>query len=257
VFLIALLSAIPAARAQDDARASAQARALFQEGVTCSDAADWACAIDRFGRAYGLRRSPVIGSNYALALMHGGRLVEAVEIFRSVLRDPTASPELQADATHFIAELEPQLGHFTLSITGPLDGVTVLVDGHDETSLVGVSTPCDPGEHRVEARRDGVVIAESSAHVDSGASIAVDLTVPERPPPDVTPAITDTPPPVATILVAPAPPPAAPIYEQWWLWTIVGVAVVGVAVGVGVGVAYGGDGTTLPMGSLGVIDARP
>lgn len=40
-----------------------------------------------------------------------------------------------------------------------------------------------------------------------------------------------------------APPPAperTPLYKKWWLWTIVGVVVVGAGVGLGVGLSGGG-----------------
>jgi hypothetical protein len=43
-----------------------------------------------------------------------------------------------------------------------------------------------------------------------------------------------------------APPPKRqerlPVYKQWWLWTVVGVAAAGLAIGVGVGVAYAPKG---------------
>lgn len=37
---------------------------------------------------------------------------------------------------------------------------------------------------------------------------------------------------------ASAPPRKKPVYKQWWLWTIVGVAAVGVGVGLGVGLSH-------------------
>lgn len=42
---------------------------------------------------------------------------------------------------------------------------------------------------------------------------------------------------------------STPIYEEWWLWTIVGVVVVGAAVGVGVGVAVSSEAQA-PAGTL-------
>jgi tetratricopeptide (TPR) repeat protein len=51
---------------------------------------------------------------------------------------------------------------------------------------------------------------------------------------------TETAPPAATTPAAPSAPEAehhTPIYKKWWLWTIVGVVVVGAAVGTGVGIA--------------------
>ena len=52
-----------------------------------------------------------------------------------------------------------------------------------------------------------------------------------------------------------AAPAEPPVWEQWWLWTIVGVVVVGVALGVGLGIGLSPE-PQLPMGSLGVVDGR-
>jgi hypothetical protein len=258
---LAVLLAAPVVQAQDAAHASAAARALFQEGVTCSDGGDWACAAERFGQAYRLRASPVIGSNYAIALMHLERWVEATEAFRAVQRDPSTAAVLRGDAERFIAEIEPRLGRITLRLVGPADEVVVVVDGHDDTSFVGAPVPIDPGDHVVEARRDGEVIAHATTHVDSGARVVVELTIPERPS-----EAAETPS-VAPVLIAETPsvPPLpsdggepvhhTEIYEEWWFWTIIGV---GVAAGVGVTAGVvASTGTVPPMGTLGTIDVRP
>jgi PEGA domain len=65
---------------------------------------------------------------------------------------------------------------------------------------------------------------------------------PENPPPAAAPPPSTAPPaataaPVVATTTSEAP---TPVYKKWWLWTIVGVAVVGVAVGVGVGVGVSG-----------------
>ncbi|MFO0682517.1 MAG: hypothetical protein U0234_10720 [Sandaracinus sp.] len=269
VLVLVLVGSAPRAHAQDDARASAAARALFQEGVTCADAEDWACAAERFTQAARLRASPVILSNQGVALMHLGRLVEASEAFRTVMRDATASAALHADAERYVAEIEPRLGRLTLALEGPGEGVVVTVDGQDHTSLVGLPAPCDPGSHEVLARRDGEVLARATVEVTAGATASTTLAIPPRPvvatvpDPNETVASTSTAPDDTTadlgraLAPDPAPTDSHPeIYEEWWLWTIVGVVVVGTAVGVGVGVATSNPGTTLPMGTLGVIDTR-
>jgi len=46
------------------------------------------------------------------------------------------------------------------------------------------------------------------------------------------------------------------LYEEPWLWTVVGIVVVGAAVGITVGVVTANADQT-PMGSLGTIDIRP
>lgn len=259
-----------AARAQDDARASAAARALFQEGVACADAENWACAAERFTQAARLRASPVILSNQGVALMHLGRLVEASEAFQTVLRDASASAALHADAERYVAEIAPRLGRLTLVVEGPRDRLVVSVDGQDHTALVGIAAPADPGAHEVTARRDGEIVAQATVDVSAGATASASLTIP--PLPVVETEAPSVPPLVATDdgrgpgassdldrALAPSDPPRDEhheVYEEWWLWTIVGVVVVGTAVGVGVGVATSDPGTVLPTGSLGTIDTR-
>ena len=49
-------------------------------------------------------------------------------------------------------------------------------------------------------------------------------------------------------LVTQAPKRHQPVYKKWWLWTIVGVAVVGAGVGIGLGVAHANT-VSYPTGS--------
>lgn len=259
---IAALCAISSvAHAQVRARTAAAARGLFQQGVACTDQQDWTCAVDRFGQAYELRPSPVIGSNYAIALMHLERWVEASEAFRAVERDESASAELRAEATHYIAEIAPRLGRVTIRTTGPRAGVTITMNGNDNTALLDVAVPSDPGDHLVEARRDGAVVASATVHVESGASVTVELAIPEPAPVEepvgsVAPVVAADPAPVAVLDSTPVEPAHQPeVYEEWWFWTIVGVGVAGIGAGVTAGVLTS-QGTVPPMGSLGTIDAR-
>lgn len=257
LFATLALSAV-AAHAQDSAHATAAARALFSEGVECADREDWGCAVDRFEQAYALRPSPVIGKNLGVALMRVGRLVEASERLHAVLRDPTAAPAVRDEAQARLAEITPQLARLTLRVTGSRTDVELTLDGHPiPLSMADVAAPCDPGDHVIEARRGGVVVASAAGHVDAAGSVELTLEVPE-PPPLPLPATAEPEPIASAVLAPPAPAPArAPeIYEEWWFWTIVG-GVVAAGVGVGVGVGLGTSGSpTAPMGSLGVIDGR-
>jgi len=52
----------------------------------------------------------------------------------------------------------------------------------------------------------------------------------------------------SSVSVAAAPAPrATPVYKKWWLWTIVGVVVVGAAVGTGVALGTRSDARSYPM----------
>jgi hypothetical protein len=258
--LAAGLAGAPPALAQGGATDRAAARALFEEGLACADREDWTCAADRFERAHALRPSPVIGSNLGHALVELGRLVEGTEVLRTAAQDPGATPQLRADAEAAIAECAPRIGRLTLAVTGPREGVDVAIDGRViAPSTVGVPVPADPGDHAIEARRAGAVVATASVHVDPGAAATAELLVPgpatstatvlepamlePRPGADLAPALD----------VAPrrAPEP----HEEWWFWTIVGGVALGAAIGVTAGVAAS-QTTVLPSGSLGTFDGR-
>lgn len=262
VFLALWLGGIPSrAEAQDDARTTAAARALFQEGVTCADHMDWPCAVDRFGSARAMRASPVILLNYAIALSHVGRIVEASEIYRSLSRDASAPAALRTEASHAVTELEPRFGRILLRVTGSLDDVSLTLDGAPvASSMANVAVPGDPGDHVIEAHRGDEVVATARVHVESGATGTTELVVPAAPRVEVASATDaaralDTPR-IVTVAV-PTPVDHHEVYEEWWFWTILSVAVVGAAVGIGVGVATSSPTTILPSGSLGTIDARP
>ena len=112
---------------------------------------------------------------------------------------------------------------------GNYPGVTVeLKKGHFTTGGVPVDLIDLPGTYSLAARSPDEMVA-------------VDLLLgrrPEEPRPDVVLSIVGT---IGKIAVVPpvatAPEAKTPIYKKWWLWTIVGVVVVGAGVGAGVGVA--------------------
>lgn len=255
-----IVHAQAALRRGDDAHTTAAARATFLEGLACADREDWPCAVERFGRARAMRASPVILSNHAIALAHVGRVVEASETFRALARDPSAPAELRASAERGVTELAPRIGRITIELVGAAEGVSVSMDETEvDASLLGIAIPSDPGDHVIDARRDGSVVASARVHLVAAASERVELEVPaDAPTRDVAtlaPSAAVQGMPVDEPILDPTPPPRHEVYEEWWLWTLVGVAVVGAGVGIGVGVAVTSS-PSLPAGSLGSIDGR-
>ena len=183
----------PLARAQEaDATSAAAARALFAEGVSASDAGDWAAAADHFRRASALRSSPTISLNLAVALGHLGRLVEAAELLRGVQRHAEASETVRGAASAALAELEPRIAWTRLEVLGGLEGVSLAADGRPlSPSLAGSEVPFDPGPHRLTATRDGVEVGAVEFACGEGQRSEVSLVV--APP---APASPDEPPPV-------------------------------------------------------------
>jgi len=249
--LLLIAPAAASAQAPTDAATTAQARALFTEGLEHADAERWEEALDRFRRAATLRRATPILFNLALAARHVGALVEASEALREVLRDPEVAPEVEARARSELSGLEPRLGHLTLAVEGPRDGVEVSLDGAPRPPATwGVALPVDPGPHEAFATRDGETVARADVHLEEGEARTLALTVPPE-------AIAVATPDEAARTVAPAPQPAPEpdgdfeLVEQWWFWTLVGVAVV-LAVVIPVAVVASDDGGQPPPTCTGI-----
>ncbi len=109
----------------------------------------------------------------------------------------------------------------------------------------------------VQAYRDFIKSQPSKAQVAAAesniqrcasedATSVVEVAPPKpEPPPQVAP-----PPEVVVAAPPPPPPPRRPIYKRWWLWTTVGVVIVGAGLGLGLGLGLRHDrarfDTTLP-----------
>lgn len=131
----------------------AEARTLFDQGITAADAGRYADAVTAFERSQSLRSSPVVLHNLAMAYRGVGRLQDAVSAFERYLQNPgpRATPaniaEMQRNLEAVRAEI-PQL-RFAVqpaSATVQLDG-RVIADRAVPLSL-------DPGRHVVEVNAD-------------------------------------------------------------------------------------------------------
>ncbi|MBN8613961.1 MAG: hypothetical protein J0L92_25415 [Deltaproteobacteria bacterium] len=270
----------PAAAQSADARASAAARHLFQRGLACVDREDWQGAVEAFGRARDLHPSTVILTNHAVALQHVGRLVEASEAYRQILRDPGANEAARRTAQEGLRDVEPRLAHLTVHVEGSTDGAIVLMDGAQlDRALWGVSMPVDPGAHRLEAQRGATIVTSAEIELRSRAEAQTRLHVPaplvaseiqyEGPAPVLAPGSVVASmhatgesealggPSVGAITSDAARPEHHEVYEEWWFWTLVGVAIAGAGVGTTIAVLESQSPQGGASGTLGTIDVRP
>jgi tetratricopeptide (TPR) repeat protein len=173
-----------------------------------------------------------------------------------------ADPAVQAAKTHYqdgtkrynLGDYEQALSEFKAAYLAKPDPVFLFNIGQcqrqlgqwelAEKSYRGYlrESPDMPAENREQVKK---LVAEMEAAVrDNRAKQPPQGTLPPEPNPTrvVEPA---TPPPapspvVTPVVVAtPAPPAHTPAYKKWWVWTIVGVVVVGAGVGLGVGLTQG------------------
>ncbi|MBK8170155.1 MAG: tetratricopeptide repeat protein [Sandaracinaceae bacterium] len=189
LLLAAVLSVVPlllgvgtAAAQEVDARQTAMARALFEEGVHFADQNEWAQAADRFERALALRGSATIEFNLATAYEHLGRLVEASERLTHIGRDTRADARVQASAAALLAQIRPRMGRLIVQVTGSRQDVSFELDGRPlPGAAIGVAGPVDPGQHVIRALRGRDEIATATVDVSVGAQASASLELPAAP----------------------------------------------------------------------------
>lgn len=230
-----------AADADADAR-TAEARALFEEGLGLAAEERFEEAAERFRRAYQLRPASPIAFNLGNALVEGGHLVEGTEMLRQVTRDPDGSSDLRERAQWIIDNAEPRIGSILVQVTGHLDDVIVQVAGAPlARASYGVPVSADPGPTDVEALRGTETVASASVDVSEGGQAEVSLDVPA---------------PIEEVALLPTEAPdveeeastGSGVLGKWWFWTAVGAVVVGVVIAALV-VSTSGSNTEGSLGS--------
>jgi len=183
VLAVASAGQTAVAQAPEGTSERALARSLFHQGLECLDAEDLQCAAQRFTRSHELRPSAVVAYNLASVLAQLGRVVHAAELLRWVRRSD-ANEQVKEAAAALLPQITPRIAHWLLRAEGSTDTVRFYLDGRAlPQQIVGVRAPVDPGEHRVEARREGEAVAETTFSVEAQGNVEVDLDVPAPPVP--------------------------------------------------------------------------
>lgn len=205
---LVLLLATEAGAQTDEQRAGARAAATA--GGQAFMEKRWSDAVDLFTRAESLVHSPVHLLYTARAQEKLGSIVKARETYIKITNSdlPAGAPapwrDAKADAEKELEALEPRIPYVTLTVQGAgSKPVTVTMDGTPVPSaLLGVPRPVDPGDHRFEARADGLQTATSAVSVKERRNETVVLTLA---PPGSTPPAT----PAAAGPATPEGPPGA------------------------------------------------
>lgn len=156
---------------------TAQARALFAEGLELADGGDWERAVHRFRRALELRDAAPVRYNLATSLARMGRLVEALEEVARVVDMADADEEVRAAAQQLREEITPRLGRLSVLVDGETEGTHVTVDGRPWEAASGVAAPSDPGVRVVRLMRDMAELDLEEADVPEGGATTVHLEV--------------------------------------------------------------------------------
>jgi hypothetical protein len=232
------------ARAQSDVD-RATARTLGQDGEKALAAKDYKTAEDDFRRAESLVNAPTLLLGLARALVGEGKLVEASETYKRIVREgvapgaPAVFKTALDDAGKEVQDVTPRIGAVTITVksaTGaPVANVQVTMDGAPvNAAALGVRRPADPGAHVVHASADGFKAADVKITVPVGGPVDAPLTL------EVDPSAAATPPPPAAG-GAGAPPPSMPDQPPQdstgskgfgpWPWVVLGVGGAGLVVG--------------------------
>jgi len=168
----------------------ATARALAHEGYEAQKHQQYALAADRFERAEALVDAPTLLVGLARAQVGLGKLVEANETYRRVLRE-TLAPGAPApfataikDAAREDGDIAGRLAWVTLVVKGPAAADVRLDDVEVAAAALGVRLACNPGSHTVNASADGFTPASQSFALIEGGEQTVSITLqpePERP----------------------------------------------------------------------------
>jgi hypothetical protein len=167
--------------------------------------------------------------------------------------------ELRAETERLLARARSFLARYVV-VTQPRE-TRVFVDGN-EAKLSPVGELLIPvGDHTVEFRAEGFLSERQSRKINGGEQEQIVVFLKPIPSPaDVAAAA-----PVSASTRTPGPlaaredrePGRPPLYKNPWLWTAVGVVVVGAAVGLGVGLSGGGTKTEAAISSEPAATLRP
>lgn len=241
----------PVARAQADVD-RATARTLGEEGNKALDAKDFKTAEDDFRRAESLVHAPTLLLGLARALAGEGKLVEAQETYKRIVREgvsPGAPPAFQkavADAATEVEAVTPKIGSVKISVKGPAgEAIAAPKVTWDSTPVnaatLGVKRPADPGAHMVHVSADGYVATDLKVDVPVGGSVDAPVTLQKDtsapvPPPPLPPG--GNPPPGGGNPPPPPPPESASSGSGFgvWPWVALGVGGAGLVTGAITGV---------------------
>jgi hypothetical protein len=156
---------------QDHAGQRQEAKETFDRATQLFEAGQPAQAAELYRRAHELEPHPAVLANIALSYDRAGDRVEAVRYYRRYLAAPVRSAD-KAAARARLDELSQLVGE--LQVQCQLEDCQVFVDGTLHVSAPG-SIIVEPGQHRVEAYQAQVQRASTTALVQAGQVLAVDL----------------------------------------------------------------------------------
>jgi hypothetical protein len=192
----------------------AAARELAMQGLQLQAAGNYTEALDRFDRAQAVFPAPTHLIHIAQCLAALGKLVEAAEQYRLLVRtelpagSPNAFVQAQRQGEAELAQLEPRIPSIKVIVRpqAPMNTTVKIDDTSISAALIGVARPTNPGKHTVVLLAPGYSQAEQAVTLEEHQTkdVAFNLGAPGT----YAPMAPATPPPT----YAQQPPPAQPYY---------------------------------------------
>ena len=224
VVLVLGLAPRVATAADSAPSASDQAKKHYEEGTKAFNLGEFPRAVVEYKAAYNAKPDPVFLYNIAQAYRLANDLTNALFFYRSFLRNLPAAPN-RREVEGRIKTLEQQLAQQHAVTQAPPNSPI----GPSPTTTAPPPAPEPAPVTAPPVEKPAPVVEKPAPTVPSPAEAAKAAEPPPTPPDSTTNG--------ATVTATAHHDRATPIYKKWWLWTIVGVVVVGAAVGTGVGIA--------------------
>lgn len=154
----------------------ATARTALREGLALREKGDLDASLMRLTTAFDLVPTPVTGFELGKAYMMTGKILQAHELFKKVLRMPPSMEEsdrsrvAREESERLAAELGPRIPSVLLEVTLPAGATATVHIDDEEIALTGSETrrSVDPGPHEIVAKAgDG---PEERVHVEVAES---------------------------------------------------------------------------------------
>jgi hypothetical protein len=173
----------PALAQDESASDKANARTLATEGIDLYTEGRYAEALDRLQRAQALFDAPIHLLYIARAQARLGKLIEATETYRRLIRvelradTPAAVREAVEAADAELDGVDARLAALRIEVVPQGEpGLVLVIDGVQvSAAVVGVDRPLNPGHHRIQASVPDGRRAETSIDLGDGARASVRL----------------------------------------------------------------------------------
>ncbi|NUQ79692.1 MAG: hypothetical protein HUU21_39805 [Polyangiaceae bacterium] len=159
------------------AEVHAKAEEQFRLGRKAQDNGDFKPALEYFRASHALEPGRGKLLNIAICEKEIGLLATAMQHFQEVLPQLAAGDPRIAIVKKNIAELEPRLPHFTISLaSGAPPGSVVTLDGSSiAPSALGTDIPVDPGDHVILVTAAGRPDRRYELKAEEGKKIVLEV----------------------------------------------------------------------------------